>query len=184
MASQISPHGGTLINRIMEGKERDALSAKAAGLPKIELDVWGLSDVEMIGIGGFSPLQGFMARKDYDNVVRNRRLASGLVWTIPVTLAVSREQADGLKGDIALTANGSAVAILHLEDVYAPDKTLEAQEVLCTMDESHPGVKRLKAIGDTYLGGRLSIINRPKATTFLSHRLDPADTRRAFSERG
>ncbi len=117
----IAAHGGTLINGIVDGKERDALLARAAGLPTVELDAWGLSDVEMIAIGGFSPLQGFMTQADYQGVVTNRRLVDGLIWTIPVTLAVTRVQAAALKGDIALTTNGGVVAILHLEDAYAPD---------------------------------------------------------------
>ena len=180
----IAPHGGTLVNRIATGSEREKLLAGAAKLPKIELDAWALSDVEMIAIGGFSPLEGFMTRADYESVVTNRRLKNGLVWTIPVTLAVSREQANGLKGDVALTANGSVVAILHLEDAYTPDKTKEAQEVFRATDASHPGVARLQAAGDTYLGGRLSVVSRPKAATFLPYRLDPQDTRRLFAERG
>ena len=179
-----APHGGTLVNRIVEGKEREALLAKAPGLPKVELDAWALSDVEMLAIGGFSPLEGFLTRADYESVIANRRLKNGLVWTIPVTLAVGREQAKGLKGDVALTANGAVVAVLHLEEAYAPDKTKEAQEVLRTTDVSHPGVARLQAVGETYLGGRVSVVNRPKAATFLPYRLDPSDTRRLFAERG
>ena len=180
----IQPHGGTLVNRIIEGRERDALLAKAEALPKIALDAWALSDVEMIAIGGFSPLEGFMTREHYESVVADRRLKNGLVWTIPVTLAVSRDQANGLKGDVALTASGTVVAVLHLEEAYAPDKTREAEQVLKTTDESHPGVKRLQSIGEVYLGGRISVVNRPKAATFLSYRLDPAETRRTFAERG
>ena len=180
----IAPHGGTLVNRIVTGKERDTLLASAAKLPALELDAWGLSDVEMLAIGGFSPLQGFLTRADYESVVETRRLKSGLVWTIPVTLPVSAEQARGLKSDVALTANGSVVAVLHLEDAYTPDKTKEAQEVFRTTDASHPGVARLQATGAVYLGGRISVVNRPKAATFLPYRLDPQDTRRLFEERG
>jgi len=180
----IAPHGGTLVNRIVEGTEREALLAKAGGLPKLALDAWALSDVEMIAIGGFSPLEGFLAKKDYDSVVLNRRLASGLVWTIPVTLPVSKQQAQGLKGDIALTSNGTVVAILHLQEAYTPDKSQEAQQVFRTADSAHPGVARLQASGDVYLGGRISVVNRPKAATFAPYRLDPKDTRRLFAERG
>ncbi|MBI4598023.1 MAG: sulfate adenylyltransferase [Candidatus Omnitrophica bacterium] len=180
----IAPHGGTLVNRIIEGKERDALLAKAGSLPTIELDAWALSDVEMIAIGGFSPLEGFMTKNDYESVVTNRRLANGLVWTIPVTLAVSTQQAQGVKGDAALTAQGTVVAILHLTETYTPDKSLEAKQVFGTNDATHPGVARLQTIGEAYLGGRISVINRPKATTFLPYRLDPKDTRRVFAERG
>jgi sulfate adenylyltransferase len=180
----IVPHGGTLVNRIVEGKERDALLAKAAALPKIELDAWSLSDVEMIAIGGFSPLEGFMAKADYESVVSRRRLANNLVWTIPVTLAVGAEQAKGLKGDAALTSNGTVVAILHVEEAYTPDKSVEAEQVLKTADPSHPGVKRLQAVGPVYLGGRISVVNRPKPSTFLPYRLDPKDTRGLFEDRG
>ncbi|HAM41339.1 MAG TPA: sulfate adenylyltransferase, partial [Candidatus Omnitrophica bacterium] len=112
----IAPHGGTLINRIVEGKERDALLENAPALPRIELDAWAISDVEMIGIGGFSPLEGFMTKADYESVVNTRRLANGLVWTIPVTLAVDEATAGRLKAkhDVSLTSHGSVVAVLHL----------------------------------------------------------------------
>jgi sulfate adenylyltransferase len=138
----------------------------------------------MIAIGGFSPLEGFMGKADYESVVENRRLENGLVWTIPVTLAASQAMVERLKGDVALSSSGSIVAILHLDEIYTPDKTREAQQVLRTTDSSHPGVQRLQAIGDVYLGGRLSVINRPKPSTFLDYRLDPKDTRRLFGERG
>ena len=180
----IAPHGGTLINRIVQGTERDDLLRKAASLPAIELDGWALSDVEMIGIGGFSPLEGFLASADYQSVVTSRRLKNGLVWTIPVTLAVTKAQAQDLKGDIALRANGSIVAILHLQEAYTPDKALEARHVFGTTDNTHPGVQRLETIGEVYLAGRISVINRPAAATFRPYRLDPKDTRRIFQERG
>ena len=182
--TMIQPHGGTLINRIVTGKERDVLLEGAKGLPSLELDGWALSDIEMIGIGGVSPLEGFMTRADYDSVVRNRRLKNGLVWTIPVTLPVDRVQAEKLQGDVALTSGGSTVAILHLEERYIPDRAAEAQHVFGTTDNYHPGVKRLETIGEVYLGGRVSVVNRPKATTFTPYRLDPVDTRKLFAERG
>ncbi len=182
----IAPHGGTLINRIVEGKGREALLSRAGSLPRIELDAWALSDVEMLAIGGFSPLTGFLTRRDYEPVVERMRLATGLVWPLPVTLAVTGAQAAALKAgsDVALTQGGSAVALLHLEDVYQPDKPREAQQVFRTTDDSHPGVRRLNTVGDTYLGGTISVVNRPKATTFVPYRLDPTDTRRVFAERG
>ncbi len=179
----IAPHGGRLVNRIVEAAERERLLASASRLPQLELDLWALSDVEMIAIGGFSPLDGFMLRADYESVVAHRRLKNGLVWTIPVTLPVSAEQAKTLKGDVVLTSSGIVVAILHVEEVYTPDKAKEAQEVLRTTDATHPGVKRLETIGEAYVGGRISVVNRPKASTFLPYRLDPKDTRRIFEER-
>jgi ATP sulfurylase len=180
----IAPHGGKLINRILEGPERDALLARAKTLPQLELDAWGLSDVEMIAIGGFSPLQGFLGRADYESVVTKCRLANGLVWSIPVTLAVSQAQAAHLKGDVALTAQGTVVAMLHQVESYTPDKTKEAEHVFRTTETAHPGVARLQALGETYLGGAISVLNRPKAPTFTPYRIDPKDTRALFEQRG
>lgn len=180
----IEPHGGKLINRIVDGGEKQELEAKAKSLPSIEVDAWTLSDIEMIAIGGFSPLEGFMTKADYEGVVSKNRLANGIVWSIPVTLAVTGEQAKGLQGDIALNADGKTIAILHLEEAYTPNKSKEAQEVFKTEEDAHPGVARLKKIGDVYLGGRISVINRPQATTFPKNRLDPKDTRKIFEERG
>src|SRR3989338_777648 len=151
----ISPHGGKLVNKIIEAPERDRLLASASRLPKIELDAWALSDVEMIAIGGFSPLEGFITRTDYESVVLNRRLKNGLVWTIPVTLSVNDSKAKELKSDAALTQNGNIVAILHIEDAYNPDKTIEAEKVFGTKDGSHPGVARLNITGNTYIGGKI-----------------------------
>ena len=184
MSELIAPHGGKLVNRIVAGAERERWTEQAKRLPAVELDAWGLSDIEMLAIGGFSPLEGFMGHADYTRVVRERRLANGLVWTIPVTLAVSAQDAQRLKGDVALTANGAAVAVLHVEGAYTPDKTAEAQQVFGTTDVAHPGVARLQATGQVYLGGRVTVINRPPAAAFLPYRLDPADTRRIFAERG
>ena len=184
MSELIAPHGGTLVNRMVEGAERETLLASVATLPSIELDAWGLSDVEMLAIGGFSPLEGFLGHKDYERVVTECRLANGVVWSIPVTLAVSAVQAKGMKGDVALTSNGTVVAILHVQESYTPEKAKEAKQVFGTNDASHPGVKRLETTGDVYLGGRISVVNRPKAVEFLPYRLDPKDTRAEFSKRG
>lgn len=184
MSSLIEPHGGKLVNRILEGKEREALLAKAEKLSTIALDSWGLSDVEMIAIGGFSPLEGFLVRKDYEGVVEKARLSNGTVWTIPVTLAVSEEQAKGLEGDIALKDGETIVAVLHQVESYRPDKDREAQQVFRTTESAHPGVARLYAMGNVYLGGGISVLNRPRSKGFESYRLDPADTRKVFTERG
>jgi len=189
----IAAHGGTLVNRLVTGKERDQLLAKVQNLPKIAVDAWTVSDIEMIAIGGFSPLEGFLTKRDYEGVVNNSRLASGVVWTIPVTLAVDGKTAQGLKtgSDVALTSPGTGagasdsqvLAILHLQETYQPDKAREAQQVFRTTDASHPGVARLNALGDTYLGGRISVVNRP-AHKFANYPHDPQETRTLFAERG
>ena len=100
----IKPHGGTLINRVVEGEERDYLLEAAQSYKVITLNPWSISDLELIGIGGFSPLTGFMGEADYTKVVEDTHLENGLVWSIPITLPVSEEEADKLEigDDIAL----------------------------------------------------------------------------------
>jgi len=78
------PHGGRLINRVLEGKAREEWRQRAAQLPRVRLNARQIADVEMIAVGAFSPLQGFMGSRDYESVLREERLANGVVWTIPV----------------------------------------------------------------------------------------------------
>jgi len=183
----IEPHGGKLINRIAKGAQKEELKDRASSLKKVSLTARLLSDVEMISIGAFSPLEGFMRRDDYESVVRNKRLKNGLVWTIPVTLAVEKEGASSLKEneDIALlNPYGRAVAILHLEEKFPFDKKKEAEEVYRTVDPSHPGVAYLYKRGQILLGGKITLIERPSAGKFQKYKIDPAETRRLFAERG
>src|SRR3989304_9035260 len=108
MHETIPAHGGELIDLTVRGDEREALRERAAALPALRLNPRTVSDLELLGNGGFSPLKGFMGRVDYDPVVESMRLASGLPWSIPVTLAVSREEAKGLR-------EGSEVALADEE---------------------------------------------------------------------
>src|SRR5476649_2232209 len=99
MQTEIAPHGGKLINAFVSGDAAETLRERAKGMVKIHLADRRLSYREMIGCGAFSPLDGFMKRADYDNVVVNKRLANDLPWTIPITLAVSSDEAELLKID-------------------------------------------------------------------------------------
>ncbi len=105
----IAPHGGTLINRLLPADQRDAARERAAALPQIILTDANLADLEMIATGGLSPLTGFMLQEDYKSVVHTIRLANGLPWSIPVTLAVDSEFAAGLK-------DGQQVALVEQTD--------------------------------------------------------------------
>jgi sulfate adenylyltransferase len=186
MASQ--PHGGVLINRLLPLDSRDAARERAASLISIPLSELNLADIEMIAVGGFSPLTGFLGREDYLSVVNNMRLANGLVWSIPVTLAVTTEQAEAIQigQDVALAENDNPIAILTVSDKFTYDKALEAQNVYRTTDEAHPGVARLYKQGDVLLAGDIEVIELPsRATTeFTDLRYTPAETRRIFAERG
>ncbi len=181
------PHGGRLTNRVLEGTAREQWLERAEKLPKVELNSRQLSDVELIAIGAFSPLEGFMGKRDYQSVLADERLANGLVWTIPVTLAVTEEQAKGVARteDVALTdGRGQIVAMLHLQEVFRFDREQEARSVLLTTSDAHPGVRYLRSAGEHCLAGPVSLLRRPDRGPFANHLLDPRETRFLFEYRG
>lgn len=182
----ISPHGGQLVDRELTGVERETLLERVPEMTKISLRPREVSDLEMIANGAFSPLEGFMCEDDYTSVRGNKHLASGLPWTIPVTLSTTDELASGLKeeGDVALYADDHLLGVLHLSQKYRYDKQREAERVYLTTDLAHPGVRALYDQGDWLLGGRVSLLNRPRNPAFPSYRLDPSETRDAFKKKG
>jgi sulfate adenylyltransferase/3'-phosphoadenosine 5'-phosphosulfate synthase len=183
----IAPHGGVLVNRLVTGTQRDALLEKARTLPTIQLDERAQSDIEMIAVGAFSPLRGFLGTADYHMVVENMRLISGLPWSIPITLQVSRAQADTLKDgtEVALIdERNMTLAILELAERYLPDQEEEVQRVYGTTDAAHPGVAAVLGGGEVYLGGEIQVLNRPDTVAFPTYHRDPAQTRALFRERG
>ncbi len=135
----------------------------------------------MLAAGALSPLEGFMSREDYERVVEEMRLRSGLPWALPVCLAVD----DAPKGDtVALTdETGRPLAVLDVHEVFEYDRQREAEQCFRTTDDEHPGVARLYAQKPLYLGGRVTVFDRLDPP-FPELALDPADTRRTFAERG
>ncbi len=187
MSETIPAHGGELVDLTAGGGEGKELLGRAASLQTVRLNARTLSDLELLGNGGFSPLTGFMGRADYECVVDSMRLASGLPWSIPVTLAVSGEEAGSLReGDeIALAGeDGSLLAVMELGEKFGYDKAREARAVYRTEEEAHPGVAALYRQGDVLLAGAVRLIDLPPHDDFARHRLTPAQTRAAFAERG
>ncbi len=188
MRDLIAPHGGVLVNRMLTGALREAARERAAALPRIPLSRANLADLEMIAVGAYSPLTGFLRRDDYERVVAEMRLTSGLVWPIPVTLAVDEATARGLREgqDVVLTEGERPLALMHIDEIYPYDKEREAREVYRTTDPAHPGVARLYAQGDYLLGGDIWVFDLPRAATeeFPDLRYTPAQTRRLFAARG
>ena len=184
----IPPHGGTLINRVLQITVRADALARAATLQKIALPPVNLADLELLGAGVVSPLTGFMGRADYTRVVNEMHLASGLVWSIPVTLAVTTEQAASIKEgqQVALCEGERVLALMTVTEKYAYDKQTEAREVYRTTEEAHPGVARVYRQGDVLLGGDIDLIDWPSAkqNEFPERRYTPAQTRAMFAERG
>jgi len=182
----IPPHGGSLVDRVATGDEAQALAGKARSLPKLALSVRSLSDLEMIAVGAFSPLAGFMARRDYESVVKEMHLAGGLAWSLPITVSAGREEARGLEGkQVALTDEaGEALAVIDVAEAFDYDKQREARLVYRTEEEAHPGVAALYAQSEVLLGGPVRLFKRQQHGDFLQHRRDPKETRAAFAQRG
>lgn len=183
----IAPHGGTLVDRELKGEKRLQAIEHAKELKHFDLDDREASDLEMIGVGALSPLVGFMRKADYDTVVDSMRLSDGLVWALPVTKAVTREQAATIKigEEIALRdPNGQLMGIMQVTDIFEYDKAREAQQCFGTTETAHPGVARLMAQGDVLLGGPVQVINRPVHEQFNEYRLTPLETRTRFDELG
>lgn len=192
MSTLIAPHGGVLVNRVLTGDAREAARERAAALESITLNEVNLADLEMIAGGGLSPLTGYMQRADYESVVYHMRLSNGLPWTIPVTLAVSDEQASriAIGQEVALVeahdGQRRLLAILEVHDKYRYDREAEARHVYRTTETAHPGVERLYRQGDVLLGGPVHLVDWPHQAlnSFSEIRYLPEQTRRIFAERG
>ncbi len=184
---QILPHGGQLINRIASPEQREAFLAEADNLPRITLDDRAVSDLVMIAIGGFSPLNGFMEKEDYETVVDNMRLANGTAWSIPITLSVSEEVAEPLQEGISIRLDnpqGKFVGVLELTQKYFYDKKHEAVKVYRTDEEKHPGVKVVYDSEPINLAGPVWLLQRDPHPLFPPYQIDPAKSRAMFLEKG
>jgi sulfate adenylyltransferase len=167
--------------------QREKARAAAGKLPSLALSSRSVADLEMLAVGGYSPLKGFMGSKDYASVVEKMRLSDGTVWTIPVVLGVSEKEQASLKEgqDVALLdENGRPAAILHLKEKFKADKAKEAQNVYGTQDQAHPGVAAVSERGEILLAGEVEVIELPPHADFQPYRLTPSETRKAFEERG
>ena len=171
----IAPHGGRLVDRT--GERPDDLGS----LEQVRLGSRELSDLDLLASGALSPLEGFMGRADYERVLGEMHLVSGLPWALPVCLSVAAAPAGER---VALTDEaGNAVAVLDVEEVYGYDKEREAELCFRTTEDAHPGVERVYGQKPLYLAGRVTVFERP-VPAFPELALDPADTRRTFAERG
>ncbi len=183
----IAAHGGTLINRIATDVQRAEILAKADSLPRVTIDARAQSDLEMIAIGGFSPLAGFMGEADYSSVVTDMRLSNGLVWAVPVVLPVTEEVAESLNiGQIIglESADGRLLGTMELTEKFTPDKEKEALHVYRTTEDKHPGVKVIYEQGNVNLAGPVTLLERDEHPLFPTYQIDPAASRALFVEKG
>jgi sulfate adenylyltransferase len=182
----IAPHGGELILNMAGEQERAELQERARSLPRIEVGSRQLADLEMLAIGAYSPLGGFMNRADYVGVVNDMHLSNGLPWSVPITLSTSTEQAAALKegSQVALVnAEGALQAVMTIHEKFGYDKQHEASKVYRTTEDAHPGVNVLYQQGDVLLGGPVRIVALQNQA-FAKYRFTPTQSRQNFAERG
>jgi sulfate adenylyltransferase len=182
----IAPHGGELVINMASEAEIVALQEKAKSLPHVTIGSRQLADLEMMAIGAYSPLGGFMGREDYLGVVNDMHLSNGLPWSIPITLSTSAAQAEALNvgSQLALVnEQGALQAVMTLHEKYGYDKKLEARKVYRTEEEAHPGVKVVYQQGDVLLGGPVRVVAL-QPQVFAQYRYTPTQSRALFAERG
>ncbi len=186
MHGLIPPHGGTLVSRLAPEEAAAELYREALELPRLSINSREESDLDLLAIGAFSPLTGFMGEADYNSVVATMRLADGLPWSLPVTLSTSEDRAAGLAPGtrIALTRDGEPIAVMDVLEIYSYDRRREAELVYRTTEEAHPGVTALYAQGELLIGGPVTLIRRNPSRSFAEQNLTPAETRALFAEKG
>ncbi len=204
MSKLVAPHGGKgLVCALLEGAEKEAELKKAAGLKQVEISARAKGDLIMMGIGGFSPLTGFMTKADWKGVCENFQMADGTFWPVPITLDVSAADAAEIKeGDeIALVRNGETFATMKVEEKFEmtdADKTWECEKVFMgegeeSVDgkfweiapEDHPGVIMVQAQKEFNLAGPVKVLSEGEyPAEYPGVYLRPAQTRALFDERG
>jgi len=190
MISQlVPPHGGELRPLLLEGEERKQNLKKANMLPKIRLSSRETSDLIMMATGAFSPLDGFMEKNDYENVVENMHLSNDILWPIPITLSVTKKQAESLplESEVALIDGKSdeTMGIMTIREKFTYDKINEARKVFLTEDEAHPGVAKVYTQKEILLGGPLKALSEgPYPKIYGTQFGRPKETRNIFKKRG
>src|SRR5579884_3412114 len=184
----IPPHGGELVNVIVEPKRAAELQSHSREWASWDLTPRQTCDLELLLSGGFSPLRGFLSKADHESVCCKMRLANGTIWPIPIMLDVTEEfaKANGPGKTIALRdAEGVMLAALHIEEVWQPNRTAEAEQVYGTADPFHPGVDHvLNRTNPFYVSGKLEGVQSPSHYDFRTLRLKPAELRAEFARLG
>jgi len=190
MPGLVRPHGGGPLKPLMlAGEALAAERTRARSLPKLRVSSRERGDLIMLGIGGFTPLEGFMTRADWEGVCDGYRTASGLFWPIPITLSTDEGMADGIKtgAEIALVDPDAdeILATMRVSEKYRIEKAHECMSVFKTTDAAHPGVKLVLGQGDVNLAGPVKVLSdggfKAKYGALF---MTPAETRAEFERLG
>lgn len=181
----VSPYGGKLINLVTTGEEREAIREKANRYPSIQISDRALHDLELLAVGGYSPLDRFMGKADYQRVLTEMRLSDGTLFPMPITLTINKEDLPTREEWIALRdSRNYLIAAMRIEEVFTWDPVREARLVLGSTDTRHPLVSEMEQWGDLCISGELKIINLPVYYDFVNIRRTPAETRTLLNEMG
>jgi sulfate adenylyltransferase len=181
----ISPYGGTLVNLVVEGEEREELLARSSRLPSVQISARALCDLELLATGAFSPLDRFMKKADYEKVLTEMRLTSGVLFPIPVNLPLDESALPSWGEQITLSdTRNNTIAIMEIEEVYHYDPQREARLVLGSTDPRHPLVSEMSTWGKVNVSGALKVIDLPRYHDFIDLRRTPAQVRGLLAEMG
>lgn len=184
----VPPHGGKLLPLLVTGEKQDEALSEARALPHVRLNSREVSDLIMLAMGAFSPLEGFIGSEDYERVVADMRLKSGLLWPIPVTLSTSREKAamikEGQRIALVNSENDEVMASMLVQEKYPYDKRTEALQVFGTDDAQLLGVKKIYEQGDVYLGGPVEAFSEGDYPNRFPEFTRPVETRAIFADKG
>jgi sulfate adenylyltransferase len=184
----IEPHGGRLVELLASDERAAESKASSRDWPSWDLTARQLCDLELLSTGGFSPLDGFMGRAEYESVCSDMRLSDGTLWPIPIVLDVPDELAATLGAGATLALRdpeGVMLAALHVTEVWQPDRTEEARSVFGTTNPAHPGVGHvLERSNPNYVAGRIEALQLPVHYDYTSLRLTPRQLREEFARSG
>ena len=181
----IPPYGGKLVNLVTSGEERLALRELANHYPTIQVSDRALHDLELLAIGGYSPLDRFMGKADYQRVLTEMRLADGTLFPIPITLTIKKQDLPTQSEWVAIRDSRlNLIAVMKMEEVFTWDPVREQRLVLGTTDSRHPLVSEMEQWGDLCISGELKVINLPIYYDFVDIRRTPDETRAMLEEMG
>ncbi|GBE00138.1 MAG TPA: sulfate adenylyltransferase [Nitrospirae bacterium] len=187
----VNPHGKEkkLKPLLLKGKDLEEAKAKAKTLTQVKMTSRETGDLIMLGIGGFTPLEGFMGHDDWKGVCDDYKMSDGTFWPIPITLSTTKGQADSLKDgeEVALVDedSGETMAIMTVREKYTIDKAHECQQVFKTTDTEHPGVSKVMAQEEVNLAGPVKVLSEGSfPTEYKGIYMTPAESRKSFEEKG
>lgn len=184
-ANLIPPYGGKLVNLVTTGAEREGLLARSSKLPSIKISMRNLCDLELLATGGFSPLNTFMGKADYERVLHEMRLADGTIWPLPITLTADPKELPTVGEDLVLrNSNNDVIAIMTLDEVFHWDADTEAALAYGSTDAKHPMVSEMARWGKVCISGPLKVINLPKYYDFVELRRTPDEVRQMLEGMG